>query len=173
MGSQVPSGFTGIRLSSPKSLCQRRRCLAFLGLGWWGGGRFTKFWKSTSSLYWLAQQVDATLQDLLLDLTATCRATWCYATRSSLAKDLGHQGKRRPFQPIPLGLDVQLAVALWFKLPRIGGQCHKWRNTWKKLFERHRPQRKEKWVGMTILFMLTENCWRPNCSNVPSVTRAR
>ena len=68
MGSQVPSGFTGIRLSSPKSLCQRRRCLACLGLGWWwGGGRFTKFWKSTSSL--------------------TCTASWRYATRSSLGLD--------------------------------------------------------------------------------------
>ena len=103
---------------SPGFDFHHRRVYASAAVVWhswgWGGGEVGGALQSSENrrLHWLAQQVDATLQDLLLDLTATCRATWRYATRSSLTKDLGHQGKRRPFQPIPLGLDIQLAVAL-------------------------------------------------------------
>ena len=113
------------------------------GVGWcgvvwcgvlgWGGGRTDVLYQTR---HWLAQQVDASLQDPLLHLhsnltrrykilSCTCTFSWRYATfflrlHSNLtlrykifsAKDLGRHGKRRPCQPSPLGPDVQLAVAL-------------------------------------------------------------
>ena len=146
----------------------------------WGrvGGRNNVLYRH---LYWLAQQLDATLQDLLMHLhsnltlrykifSCTCTATWRYATRSFLA--LAQQLDAAP-QDLLLHLHSNLTLrykifsrtctAIWRCATRSSlalVQDKLW-NTWKKLFDQpHRPQRKRSDLAWSwCSWLIARNWW--------------